>query len=127
MTFNKEVKPGKNECWRSRFKISKEYGVWSKSKAQAKLEKIPIWLDKFYQGCCNGIRSKGDEFTEPINSDNLKKYYLLKIKNINKSPLAKKPEKAGHAKIRTFPLSRKPKKGWQAKIRENKKKEDPAD
>ena len=67
-----------------------------------------------------------DEFTELINSDNLKKYYLLKIKNKNKSPLARKPEKAGQAKIRTFSLSRKLAQGWQAKFRRNKK-EDPVD
>ena len=58
-----------------------------------------------------------------------RKYYLLKKKEReeNKSPLTRKPEKAGQTKVRIFPLSRKPKKGWQAKIRKNKKKEDPAD
>ena len=37
--------------------------------------------------------------------------------------MARKPEKAGQAKIRTFPLSRKPTQGWQAKIREIKVRE----
>ena len=53
--------------------------------------------------------------------------FWKKRKRKNKSPLARKSEKAGQAKIRTFPLSRKSKKGWQAKIRKNKKKENPAD
>ena len=66
-------------------------------------------------------------FTEPINSDHLKKYYLFKNKiKRNKSLLARKPEKVGQAKIRTFPLSRKPEKGWKAKLGEIKK-EDPTD
>ena len=56
--FNKRVKPGKMKVEDLVLKTSKEYGVRSKSKVQAKLKKIPIWLDKFYQGCCNGIRSK---------------------------------------------------------------------
>ena len=48
---------------------------------------------------------------------------ILPFKKIkkNKSLLARKPEKAGQAKIRTFSLSRKFEKGWQAKIKENKK------
>ena len=53
---------------------------------------------------------------EPISSDHLKKYYLLKKKKIKikikTSPLAREPEKAGQAKIRTFPLSRKLEKDW---------------